>query len=842
MDRHHYSPARLLTAAHIRSVLGAALVALGTMVIIGWWLRQPAMVQVFPESVAMGFNTALGFIFLGSALIAPVMFPRIYPQVQVVFGYVVIALASTILIEQIWDIDLGIDQAALHRWINDSNPRPGRTAPNTCIAFILAGSILVLMHRLSARRARQFVPVLTALLAVIGIVGVIGYLIHLEALYRWYQFNRMALPTAIGMVVAAFGLWAAWRNAAWYEQGYWKREDQRIGFVAAALFIFIASATGILMFINLQGSNEKTLSDSLLQTLTHRVDIFQHAADQADALVASVAHRPNLLRMVRKLDTNKGDAAARKAVEEIVQSVSALDFSAIAIYDTQGNVLIQAGQFVEHSDWRFDLKDRGSTLLWERGFILSMHAPLIDQGVTVGTLMIEQQQPILTKFVTGGSGVLKSEEMLICAPHADTITCLPTRLNPAGIVLAHFNSEGKRFPISRALQGERGVVKVIKDYRKENVIAAFGPIGSLGLGMVIKADTSEFYLPVRQQLQQVLPLLLIMVVIGTWVLNAQVKPLVAKLVDSEREARRAMRALEEKERRLRAIVEHVAEGIITIDAQGVIEAFNPAAAKMFGYQVDEVIGRNIKMLMPEEMRLAHAHGMSRYLQEGTAHVIGKDGVELPGLRKDGSTMPMELAITEIQLEGRRLFVGIVRDITERKLGEARLIYLAQHDALTDLPNRTLFHDRLTQAMARSRRSKQIVTLMYLDIDHFKHINDKFGHSVGDALLRGFAERLNQCVRAVDTVARLGGDEFTIIAEGLHDARDASVIADKILRQMRLEFRLENSLINISASIGVAHYAGDDQSADAFIKNADAALYRAKEQGRDQYVIATTRAE
>ena len=836
MDQRHSSPAILSTAGHIPSILGTLLIALGVMVISGWGLRQPVMVQVFTESVAMGFNTALCFILLGSALVAPLAFTSISPRVQVIAGYLVIALASTILVEQIWDIDLGIDQATLHRWINDSNPRPGRTAPNTCIAFILAGSILVLMHRLPARWARRIVPALTVLLAVIGLVGAVGYWMHLEALYRWYQFNRMALPTAMGMVLAAVGLWAAWRQAAWCEQGGWKREDQRLGFVAASLFIFVASATGILMFITLQNSNEKTLSESLLQTLTHRVDIFQHAADQADAVVVSVSRRPHLLRMMHRLDTNKDDAGARTAIHEIVQSVSSLDFSSIAIYDIHGNVVIQSGRAIEHSDWRFDLKDRSTKLLWEGGFILSMRVPLIDQGITVGTLAIEQQQPVLSKFVTAGTGMLNTEEMLICAPRADNITCLPTRLNPAGINLTHFNSEGRQFPISRALQGESGVVKVIKDYRKENVIAAFGPIGSLGLGMVIKADTREFYLPIRQQLQQVLPLLLLLVIIGTWILNAQVKPLVAKLVNSERDTRRAMQELEEKERRLRAIVEHVAEGIITIDAHGVIEAFNPAAAKMFGYDINEVLGRNIKMLMPEEMRRGHSQGMSRYLEEGLPHVIGKDGVELPGLRKDGSTMPMELAIAEIQLEGRRLFVGILRDITERKLSESRLIYLAQHDALTGLPNRALFHDRLNQAMARSRRTKQIVTLMYLDIDHFKQINDTYGHSAGDALLCSFTQRLNSCVRAVDTVARLGGDEFTIISEGLHEPLDAKVIADKILRQMRLEFILDSKPVNISTSIGIAHYTGNDLTADALIKNADVALYNAKEQGRDQYVM------
>lgn len=825
-------------STRIGNVTGAALIALGVVVIIGWWLEQPAMVRIFPESSPLSFNTALGFILFGSALLAPVPCPRIYPHVRVILGCAVIVLAGAILIENLGEIDLGIDQPMLQRWINAGDIHPGRIAPNICIGFILAGSALVLMHCLPARLARRFVPVLAVLLAIAGTASVLSYLMHLEALYRWYQFTRAPLAAAIGMVAAAVGLWAAWRNAAGYKPGNWEREDHHIRFVAAALFILIASVTGILMFISLQNSNEKTLSDSLLQTLDHRVDIFQHAVDQMDAVAASIARRPNLLHMVHRLDTNKKDIEAGIALDAIVQSVRSLDFSAIAIRDSRGEVLAQTGQFVGHSDWQFDLKGRGSRLIWEHGFILNIHTPLIDHGVTVGMLAIEQPQSILTKFVITGTDVLKTEEMLICDGREEKIQCLPTRLNPVGMVLAHFNSEGKRFPISRALMGERGVVRVIKDYRKENVIAAFGPIGSLGLGMVMKADTSEFYLPIRQQLQQVFPLLFILVVIGTWLLNTQVKPLVAKLVDSEREARRTMRELEEKERRMRAIVEHVAEGIVTIDEHGVIEAFNSAAAKMFGYQVDEVIGRNVMILMPEEMRTSHTQGMNRYLKEGIPHVIGKDGVEVPGLRKDGSTMPMELSITAIQLEGRLLFVGIMRDITERKLSEARLIHLAQHDALTGLPNRALFHDRLMQAMARSRRGKQIVVLMYLDIDRFKHINDKFGHAIGDALLRGFAGRLNLCVRAVDTVARLGGDEFTIIAEGLRDVSDAKLIADKILVQMRREFILENISITVSASIGIAYYAGGDLTPDAFIKHADAALYRAKAQGRDQYVIAT----
>lgn len=813
----------------IAAALAASLVILGAEVGLGWWLRVPAMVQVFPGSAGMGMNAALSFILIGSGLLASALRLARGNALSVIVGYVVVALAAVALAETIWDIDLGIDQPELHRWINDGNPRPGRTAPNGAIAFLLAGAALVLM-RARPPWARRAVLVLTVLLASIGVVGVVGYLLNFEALYRWYQFNRMALPTAVGLIVVSLGLWANWRDAPWHaELARQRGADWKIVYVASALFISIALAAAMMVFVALQKGNERLLANNLQQTLGYRIDIVQSALEQGEALVHSVAARPTFIRSVSRLGADIHDARAITMLKETVRSFGVLPFSAAAVYDAGGRELARQGRFIEHVELSLALTAGNAFLLFADGYFLSVRAPLIANGRNVGTVAVEVPLPLVNKLAHADVDLGAAREMLICGARADKIACFPTHVSPKSIVLAHSNSQGKRYPISYALAGSTGVSEVLRDYRRENVIAAFGPIGGSGLGMVLKVESDTFYSGLRGQVQWVLPLLLAFVTAGVAVMRAQLRPLTTKIVDSERAARESATLLEEKERRLRAIVENVAEGIVTIDEGGTILSFNGAAVKMFGHNAEEAIGRNIRMLMPESLHAAHDRGLSRYL--------GEQQVELPGLHKDGTVMAMELALTEVRLDGSRSFVGIVRDITARKAAQERLEHLAQHDVLTDLPNRALFYDRLRQAMGRSRRNKQIVGLFYIDIDHFKDINDRLGHDSGDDLLCQFAQRLRASVRAVDTVARLGGDEFTVIAEGLHTPADGGVVAEKIMQQMRAAFVLGSRQLTISVSIGIAFYYGADIGADALIKSADSALYRAKAAGRARYAFA-----
>ncbi len=177
-----------------------------------------------------------------------------------------------------------------------------------------------------------------------------------------------------------------------------------------------------------------------------------------------------------------------------------------------------------------------------------------------------------------------------------------------------------------------------------------------------------------------------------------------------------------------------------------------------------------------------------------------------------------------------LLARAIRYAIERKRAEERLTYLAQYDHLTGLVNRTLFRDRLFQALARSKRKEQRVGLMLLDLDRFKAVNDTLGHDAGDRLLRQVADRLRSCVREVDTVARMGGDEFTIILEGIGCEQDILTVARRITESLSEPFMLGEHEVTIGVSIGITVYPYDDHESDELLKHADAAMYRAKQQG------------
>jgi diguanylate cyclase (GGDEF)-like protein len=177
-----------------------------------------------------------------------------------------------------------------------------------------------------------------------------------------------------------------------------------------------------------------------------------------------------------------------------------------------------------------------------------------------------------------------------------------------------------------------------------------------------------------------------------------------------------------------------------------------------------------------------------------------------------------------------LLARAVRYAIERKRTEERLTYLAQYDHLTGLVNRSLFRDRLVQAMARSKRMHQPIGLMLLDLDRFKAVNDTFGHDIGDELLKGVSERLKACVREVDTVARMGGDEFTIVLEGVSSDENILVVAKRITESIATTFELQGHHISVGVSIGITIYPQDDHPIDELLKHADTAMYRAKKQG------------
>jgi diguanylate cyclase (GGDEF)-like protein/PAS domain S-box-containing protein len=215
------------------------------------------------------------------------------------------------------------------------------------------------------------------------------------------------------------------------------------------------------------------------------------------------------------------------------------------------------------------------------------------------------------------------------------------------------------------------------------------------------------------------------------------------------------------------------------------------------------------------------------------HQRGRWRGEMTGRRSDGITFPQEISLTAIEGGG---VVIVVRDVTERTYAEEQIKHLAYHDALTGLPNRLLFKDRLTVALSHAQREHTRLAVLFLDLDRFKVINDSLGHNIGDQLLQAVAARVQACVRDSDTVARLGGDEFTIMIPGLVRSEDAAPVAQKILEAVRYPFHLEGREFYITTSIGISLYPEDGMDAETLIKNADTAMYQAKEQGRDNYQL------
>lgn len=291
--------------------------------------------------------------------------------------------------------------------------------------------------------------------------------------------------------------------------------------------------------------------------------------------------------------------------------------------------------------------------------------------------------------------------------------------------------------------------------------------------------------------------------------------------------------------RSRAITNAAAESIITIDERGVIQSFNPAAEQLFGYTETGVVGKNVRMLMPDPHATAHDNYLSRYMHTGQKHIIGSPR-EVVALHRNGSLFPVELNVAEIKLGRKRQFVGIFRDITERKIAEARINHMAHFDNLTGLPNRVLFTDRLHQAISMARREKGELALCYLDLDGFKAVNDTLGHDKGDELLKLAASRLKHAVRESDTVARLGGDEFAVILPHIADRSDAALVAEKIIDLIGTPFNLQgcDQPAHIGVSIGIAVFPSDADELEKLVKTADTAMYNAKRIGnRFQFTVS-----
>jgi len=302
---------------------------------------------------------------------------------------------------------------------------------------------------------------------------------------------------------------------------------------------------------------------------------------------------------------------------------------------------------------------------------------------------------------------------------------------------------------------------------------------------------------------------------------------------------RATEQIVQREQRLSKIMDTMVDALVIIDADGNIETFNAAAEAMFEYKALEVIGKPVGILMPDGARAAHQGHVRRYLETGKSHAIGV-GREVEARRKDGTTFPVELALSEMTVGGRHLFIGMLRDITERKIAEQRLLFLATRNPLTGLPNRALFRDRLEAAISRADTRGTMLGILFVDLDHFKNINDTLGHPAGDRVLQMAGRRLQGHVRPGDTVSHQSGDEFTVILENVNGQNEVADIAHRMLDDLSRPFEVDGREIYTSGSIGVVIYPNTGGGISNLLRNVDTAVNFAKKKGRNNYQFYSDR--
>lgn len=302
------------------------------------------------------------------------------------------------------------------------------------------------------------------------------------------------------------------------------------------------------------------------------------------------------------------------------------------------------------------------------------------------------------------------------------------------------------------------------------------------------------------------------------------------------ERKAAEKALWKSEKKLRDVASSLGEGIYVLNEQGNLTFMNQEAERLLGWAERELINEKVH----DMIHYQKADGTPLSAEECSIHNVLKTGTRFVSedevfIRKGGKIFPIFVISSPIIEDGKvTAVVTAFRDTTERKRLEEKVRHQAYYDFVTDLPNKMLFLHELSHALTHARRNRKALAVLFLDLDHFKKINDSFGHAVGDELLKCVAGKLKSCIRADDTVARIGGDEFSILLPEIAHANDAGRVAGKIISRLRKPLIVDGHEFHITTSIGISIYPEDGDYADTLVKNADIAMYHAKEQGRKNY--------
>jgi diguanylate cyclase (GGDEF)-like protein/PAS domain S-box-containing protein len=386
--------------------------------------------------------------------------------------------------------------------------------------------------------------------------------------------------------------------------------------------------------------------------------------------------------------------------------------------------------------------------------------------------------------------------------------------------------------VNRPLRGDAGLGSMVEgmDYRGVPSVGFVRAVPGTDWFLAVKLDLAEINAAAARDVLWI-AFIGLLTLFATTVGALFFKVAVFDVITDQKNAELVLR---ESELRHRGVLAALGEGVFGVDREGRCTFVNSAAVSMVGLPESEVLGQDTHTLFHH----SDCNGRPYPRAECPVHKTTQDGrirhVEDWFTRKDGSCFPVELIVTPLEDDGELAgAVVAIQDISERKKIEEKLRHLSYHDMLTGLPNRVLFSDRLKQAIAAAKRDKiHKLSIMYMDLDDFKEINDSLGHAAGDLVLKEVASRIQDCLRESDTAARLGGDEFVVLLPAIEAPDDAMFVAKKICHALCQPIDLGKHGLTVTTSIGIAVYPEHGSEEEALLKHADAAMYHAKESGRN----------
>ncbi len=617
-------------------------------------------------------------------------------------------------------------------------------------------------------------------------------------------------------------------------------ESHRISIIGGLILVTLTLASGIGVYAVMQRQVESILVRSLEASLQSGRRLFESEINAGVIDALTVSTRPFVILNLQQLKAESGNDASRHALQKIADSFLPAGLTGVSFYDTHNNEIARAGRLTKNPTLSVPLNTQaGARLLWDGQLILLVVRDVMDEkGIRIGIARTESALPQLTRTIAEAGTLGHTAELAVCAPLAKDMQCFPLTRSQQVFPRMARTIGGQPLPMSHALEGKTGTV-FTQDYRHENVVAAYTPLGSLGLGMVLKIDQDELFDPVRQRLRVIAPLLGLLVLAGILLLYWLVAPLVRKLIISKQETAEINARLRDVEERWRFALGSTGAGVWDLDIPANRILLSSRCKAMLGYADDEIGTRMDdwqQRIHPDELPTLVA--ARQKLFDGTCDTFTnehrkrcKDGswkwIQTHGMvaARDAANVPVRV-------------IGTYLDISERRQAEETIQHQANFDPLTQLPNRRLFFDRLEQEIIKSRRADAPLALLLIDLDEFKEVNDSLGHGVGDTLLQESARRILSCVRVGDTVARLGGDEFTIILSELSDRTHIEDVAQKIISRLAEPFHLGDDLAYVTASIGITLYPRDAGDIDTLMKHADQAMYAAKKHGRNRFFYFT----